>query len=391
MPFVSQSLNDVDSGTGFGQFDLQLVQGANLLNVTIKMYFIDGRTNPTTTLATFVHDMAARVREKWNNKIQLRSAAGETVTVRFILQQSVAQGGSHFSVIVLDGNYGAGSGLKFATAGGGGDPCGVGANNIYLELKGIDNVTYAVGGAANLQAGVTSMERAGALMAARDAVVNAAPGGVQAFNVNLLRQAGGNWIVDPVERPALNQFCASIVNTPQWLVQPPLLVTSQSGIQTKADALVQCVEQYIRGQNVTGNITTNATKVRRKFRFPGTAHKAGASVHIQVLPHAEMVKAWQSDYVVSAHEFGHCFGVPDEYLDYSTFANATIRNSQPLWDGLCTAYGAPQRNWHSQFNGSLMSLGSTVYPAHGVTICNGLDTMTQAAPNNMPAGSWNVV
>ncbi|NJM10883.1 MAG: hypothetical protein HC889_02265 [Synechococcaceae cyanobacterium SM1_2_3] len=220
--------------------------------------------------------------------------------------------------------------------------------------------------------------------------MQAAPGGVASFDVNMTK-AGGIWTVDPAEQAALNHFCGAITNTPAWLVQPPLLVHSESGLQGKANDLVQAAVNYIRGRGVVGRIDTDPTKVNKKFRWPWTAHKTAAVVRITVQSVNEMVKDWQSDYVVTAHEFGHCIGIPDEYLDYSAFSNATIKNSQPLWDTLCTNYGAPQRNWHDQYNDSMMSIGRTIYKAHGVTICHALDTMTQGGPNNMGARSWTVV
>ena len=106
-----------------------------------------------------------------------------------------------------------------------------------------------------------------------------------------------------------------------------------------------------------------------------------------------MVKRWHSDFIVSAHEFGHCIGIPDEYLDYSGYNNLIIRNSQPTWDTLCNAAHAnvALRNWHSQFNESIMSIGTTVYPAHAATMWAAVDEMTINGPNQATHGTWAVV
>jgi alpha-D-ribose 1-methylphosphonate 5-triphosphate synthase subunit PhnH len=50
----------------------------------------------------------------------------------------------------------------------------------------------------------------------------------------------------------------------------------------------------------------------------------------------------------------------------------------------------PTRNWHAQANQSMMSLGTRLYPAHAATLLMALDSLTQDAPNNMPAGEWRV-
>ena len=78
------------------------------------------------------------------------------------------------------------------------------------------------------------------------------------------------------------------------------------------------------------------------------------------------------DNVVSAHEFGHLLGLPDEYLNYGIHmgGNATMVASQPKWDALCGQHNpaVATRPWNDAYNGSIMSVGTTLHAAHAITL-----------------------
>lgn len=374
--------------TGLGGFDLTLAaapNGISILTVSVRVHVADKRLAPSTSLDNYISDWRARVAEVWNDKIEFRSNAGDRVKVRFDLQQTAALGGCHFPVELLDG-YAQSSGLKFPNPTT--DPFG---GRIYLTLMDQDNLEYHVAAADTLRSGNVGMTpRTLTLNTARQNVIGAAPGGQAIFDVGLVK-TGTVWNVDPACTQALNAFCDALNNTPNWLVPPPLLIHSSSGLQNKADALADAVRNYIRGRGVTAKVSTDAVKTTKRFKAPWTSSSTTARVRIEVEGIAEMYKNWKSDYVVSAHEFGHLIGLPDEYLDYSGMTNDTIRKSQPLWDNACNLANVPPRNWHGQGNDSSMSLGRRLYPAHAATIFVALDSLTQDIPNNMPAASWSVV
>lgn len=388
MALTGTSRRNVTPITGLGGFDLTLAaapDGTSILTVGVRVYVADKRITPSTWLDNYISDWRARVAEVWNDKIEFRSTGGDRVKVRFDLQHTSALGGCHFPVELLDG-YAQSSGLKFPNAIT--DPFG---GRIYLTLMDQDNLEYHVAAAGSLQAGnVGVTPRTIALDSVRQSVIGAAPGGQAIFDVGLVK-TGNVWNIDPVCTQALNAFCTALINTPNWLVPPPLLIHSSSGLQHKADALADAVKNYIRGRGVLAKVTTDAVKTKKRFKAPWTPSATTARVRIEVEGIAEMYKNWKSDYVVSAHEFGHLIGLPDEYLDYSGMTNDTIRKSQPLWDAACMLAKVPQRNWHTQGNDSTMSLGRRLYPAHAATIFVALDSLMQDVPNKMAAGSWSVV
>jgi hypothetical protein len=379
--------NNINAATGFGKFDLQLVRNAGLLNVIIKVRLIDPNGLLANSLGSYVSAWQKNVSQLWSNKMVLRHPGlQKDVTVRFILQSVDA--GEHFAVLITMG-YDGGAGVKFASMAHGRliDPAGVGNNGVYLALGQTSNLTFAAHQASTNLAGQLGGARTNALKPGLDPVV--AEAGAGHVDVTLDRN-GNAWTISNASRPALNGFCA-VVNTPRGTAKPLLYVHSASGLQTKADALAQCVVQYVRGQGVTNQIDINPQKLRRKFSLPGTAHKTTATVRVEIESLQNAFDRRYGIYTVSAHEFGHLIGIPDEYLDYSEFSNLTIRNSQPFWDNLCNKWNLTRRAWNGQFNDSMMSIGTRIYPAHAAPIMEALSVMTSRGPNALAADNWTLV
>ena len=199
----------------------------------------------------------------------------------------------------------------------------------------------------------------------------------------------GLWSIALASQAGLDAFCNAIATTSNVSVQPPVLIHVTSGVTDKINTLLAVVENYIRARGVREVIPV-PDKVSPRFKVPFSAHKTTHTVTLEVGSIQEMAKRYHSNYTVSAHEFGHLLGLPDEYLDYSGLNNATIRNSQPLWDTLCGQAHAALRNWHAQFNDSMMSIGTKLYPSHAVTIWEAVERMTQNGPNQATNGTWTI-
>ena len=331
----------------------------------------------------FLRDWQQAVSALWDDRIRLRSnvAPNEELSVTFHLSRTNSLGNCHFPILIKGGGYAAGAGLYFP------DRALFGGNRMHLKLGTLDNQTWLQGSAQNIQAGVPGA-RAGMFMSQRDRVLQSLPGhGTPGFAATLditMNLAGGAWSVAAADQPALNALCTEIAATPPWLPQPPVRISSSSGVQTKIDTITINVRNYMIGRglnnvSVDRNPILTKKRVRNPFRNPNTTK----AVTIEVLPVTEMVRrclAGQAvaDNVVSAHEFGHLLGLPDEYLNYSRHmaGSAVMVASQPAWDALCGQHAppVPVRSWNDAYNDSMMSVGTTIYRAHAITIWDCLRT-----------------
>jgi hypothetical protein len=171
--------------------------------------------------------------------------------------------------------------------------------------------------------------------------------------------------------------------------QPPVKISASSGAAGKALDIVTAVSTYMLARGVAPpSVDLDPVKTRRALRRPFRDPQRTALATIEVLPVVDAVKRLTAgmavaDYVVSAHEFGHLLGLVDEYLNYSQhMAGSDIMvKSQPAWDRLCTEHvpQITQRSWNDAFNDSMMSVGTTIYPAHAITIW---DCLRKASQND---------
>jgi hypothetical protein len=105
-----------------------------------------------------------------------------------------------------------------------------------------------------------------------------------------------------------------------------------------------------------------------------SAQSGGLSTsrHVTIAPEPLPTIVAKSDYVVAAHEFGHCLGLPDEYRLYP---GMTIEGAHDQYRQLCTNAGVATPRYPTMSD-SIMSCGKRIYEAHYVTILDCLRTIT---------------
>jgi hypothetical protein len=388
MPLVATVYANCAPTLGWGGFDLAVNPPAGL-QVRIRCFFdVEPALAGQVNVDNYLNAWQLAVSALWDNKIKLRSAAppNEVLSVTFHLSRAATLAGAHFPIRIKSGGYAAGAGLYFP------DPNLFGGNRMYLKLGTLDNQTWLQGSAANIAAGVPGA-RALMFMGQHDRVTQALPGyGMpgfhNAFDITM-NLNGGAWSVAPADQANLNALCAELAATPPWLPQPAVRISASSGVQTKVTSITQGVRNYMMARGVDNvSIDPNPILTAKKLRNPFRAAHTTKTVTIEVLPVPEMVRRCRggqavADNVVSAHEFGHLLGLPDEYLDYGVHmgGSATMVNSQPAWDTLCGQHAPaiPARNWHDAYNDSMMSVGTTIYKAHAITLWDCLRTASGQA------------
>ena len=80
----------------------------------------------------------------------------------------------------------------------------------------------------------------------------------------------------------------------------------------------------------------------------------------------------KSDYVVAAHEFGHCLGLPDEYRLYT---GMSIEAAHAQYKQLCLNAGVSCQRF-PVMSDSIMSCGRRIYKSHYITILDCLQKIT---------------
>lgn len=382
MPLVNTTYANCAPTLGWGGFDLRVIPPSRL-EVHIRCYFEVEPALGVLNVDNFLTDWQNAVSALWDNKIRLRSgvAPNEELSVTFHLSRAATLASCHFPILIKTGGYAAGAGLYFPT------PGLFGGDRMHLKLGTLDNQTWRQGSAQNIAAGIPGA-RALMFMDQHDRVTQSVPGyGTPGFHNSFditMNLAGNAWSVAPADQPALDALCAQLAGTPPWLPQPAVRISSSSGVQAKVDTITTNVRNYMIARGVDNvSIDRNPILTRRKFRRPFRNPNTTKAVTIELQPVAEMVRRVRAgqavaDNVVSAHEFGHLLGLPDEYLNYGIHmaGSATMVQSQPRWDALCGTHmpPVPTRGWNDAYNDSMMSVGTTIYPAHAITIWDCLQT-----------------
>ena len=390
MPLRDTTYLNCSTGLSWGLFDLH-VMPPNRLVVSIKCYFHTesrAQTALPVDLTSYITQFQAAVAQIWDNKIRIRSDEfpenSLSVTFEMINWPDLAT--AHIPVMIdtsPNQGYGSVSGVRPL------DPP-VSGHRYKLTLGVMDNQTWADATRSVLLQGDAGA-RNKLFMAAHDAVLiasglteNAAtvrPGIDDTLHITMNRVMNG-WAVAQADQPRLNALCTAVTSGPDNLPQAAVSITVSSAKSEKANEILSFVRTYMCSRGVNRvSLDEQAVITSRKWHLPFAAPKATKDVEIRILPLQEMIKRTDKSrafgaYTVTAHEFGHLLGLPDEYLDYSGMNNQQIRASQPNWDAMCARHTppVPTRDWRGAFNQSIMSVGVVVYKCHAVTIWQALCT-----------------
>lgn len=378
---------DCTTTTGWGAFDLD-VKPPGLLTVKIKVFFeVDPTLKSKVNVVDFLSKWQEAVSKLWDNKIKLQPQdnSNQQLLVKFQMTKVDELDQAHFPVFIKPGGYAAGAGVYFP------DKKRFGGKRMFLKLGELDNMPYHQGAKANISGG-SAGSRAGMFLSQTDRVMDVIPGNNPSIGVSKpysvkMNKVLNSWAIDPQHNLLIDQLCSAIQQTPPWLPQPPVRISAESGKAGKATAIVDRIAQRFRSRGVMNvSIVESAANNGAKFRNPFRKTRTTAEATIEILPTAEMVKRLTAgmavaDNVVSAHEFGHLLGLPDEYLNYSKHMKGSqvMVKSQPEWNRLCNLHNPKIsiRQWDDAYNGSMMSVGTTIHPAHAITIWYALEQASQ--------------
>ena len=107
-------------------------------------------------------------------------------------------------------------------------------------------------------------------------------------------------------------------------------------------------------------------------------------------PTPDVPQAPAFPYIACVHEYGHVFGYPDEYMDYSYRANGcrSIFRSQSRIDRLAAHFGVSSAAWPkgntSNMNANLMSMGTVFQQRYYLTFAEAIAKLMQLGAVNAP-------
>ena len=221
--------------------------------------------------------------------------------------------------------------------------------------------------------------------------------GLGAFNTLKqfsLTRNGATWTIGATEQAALRTLATTLGMIPADSPRFAVYIHAESGATGKASDLVNTVHTYLRSNGIgTYPVITDPVKTRAKLKLPFSAHKATAAVSMWLDDDVDRTDAsWDYPYCVAVHEFGHCLGLPDEYITYP--ADWTIAGAHDKWKALCTAAtddsGASlllKMPPYPVKQLSIMSMGTTTTACHYVTIW---DALVKATATQVSAADWHI-
>ncbi len=172
--------------------------------------------------------------------------------------------------------------------------------------------------------------------------------------------------------------------------------TSRSGSDEHNQTLAQQRADNVQAQLTAGGFTNVATRVIQDVEA-----KAGATGDAAHDRRVDLIADGGAAQVVIAHEFGHAFGLGDEYandpganLGGTPQPSGTRASHDPQTKAMQGASGLPQTGAVYENNDNIMSLGSVVQPQHYSTFHAALTTITSMpewalgpkGPKPAPAG-----
>ncbi len=119
---------------------------------------------------------------------------------------------------------------------------------------------------------------------------------------------------------------------------------------------------------------------------PVGAPDDAANRKVLIVPDTAFETTYGSNrYSVAEHEFGHLFGLPDEYLNQTTGFYGTVQSN---FVRLTQAAGVAAPHQWGASTSSQMASGVDILPRHYVTLWEALGRMTDP---DIPASNWKIV
>ncbi len=385
MPFLAPIISNYVSPMPFGRFQATLNPNNNRIEIQVRVNWMFQNTSAVVTdpiwsaqsIAVYKNALAQNVAATWNRKWKLRcNAAGyQGVYEPYFTLIDGSADNKHFD-IMIDNKQG-GSGLWL---------------DGRLQLFKYDVMMYDdIPGTSK-----SGMGRGGVyeseMKKLRPLVQNIA-------NIKMIRGIGGGaagtWTVDPADQIKITQFAHGLANLGDLATHIPITIHATSGAKGKAAAVVNALVTAITANGINPALytfDTDATKTWAKWVRPCTAHKTDALVTVDMREDLmPILNAWRYEYRVGDHEFGHCIGLPDEYMIYRP--GSGLAPAHAAWVALCTTAGVlpnpfPAAEDKSVYNRSLMTAGWVTCACHYVTIWDAVRRMTNVPPYNVAPGDW---
>lgn len=350
----------------FGKFTAE--RAGNILTITVRAFFSFPNTDqsrfgmPNLEWAGAERDefrtaILERIPAFWNEKWKFRRGL-EVVSPVFVIEP-VEDGQQHIDFVC---NKGTG-------------PSGIKAAEIppKLNLFEFDNDSVGSRSASSLSA-----DRA--ILAPSLSILSSAV----AKNSNVSVTRGDPWTVTASSAAELNNLAQVLVNIQSHDgnrykdPSPVLYIEATSGARDKADKMTRAVLDHLRRQGVTTYpIFVSAVKTRPKAKWPWTPHKPTGTVTVRHQETGDYIdkRLWQNPYTVAIHEFGHCMGLPDEYM--TSYGGGLGTALHEDWRRLCGEAHVPANlAADNNFCKSIMSYGCITSACHYVYAWDALRQIT---------------